>query len=245
MNDTHPPAGLTPVLAIGRFRLTGWRATVAMAALGALLGWLIASRFPGTLSASGRWATIKTDWPYYTSVALWLVFSMYWGIAAKNASVAKSSESGKSRQFHVLLLNGSLLLLLIPVWGLQTRFLPVTPILPPIGLAIQAAFLCLAVWARRRLGRHWSGEVTVKIDHQLVRTGPYRIIRHPIYTAMIGMYIGTAIISGQIHALIAIAIVVAAYWRKIGLEEDALRGVFSIEYDEYRRRSWAVIPPIW
>jgi protein-S-isoprenylcysteine O-methyltransferase Ste14 len=179
------------------------------------------------------------------SVVLWLVFSVYWGIAAKNASTVKSAESAKSRQFHMLLLNGSLILLLIPVWGLQGRFLPTAPALPLIGLAIQIAFLCFAIWARRHLGRNWSGEVTVKVDHQLVRNGPYRLVRHPIYTAMIGMYVGSAIVSGQIHALIAVAIVTAAYWRKIGLEKDALRGVFGTEYDEYRRHSWAVIPPIW
>lgn len=139
-------------------------------------------------------------------------------------------------------MNGSLILLFAPVPGLQDGFRPDSAILPVIGLSIQAAFLLFGVWARRTLGRNWSGEVTVKIDHQLVRTGPYRFIRHPIYTAMIGMYAGTAITGDRIHSLVAVFIIAAAYWRKIGLEEDAMRGVFGSAYDDYRQRSWAVIP---
>lgn len=60
-----------------------------------------------------------------------------------------------------------------------------------VGAILQAAFILLAVWARRHLGRNWSGEVRIGVDHQLLRTGPYRLLRHPIYTAMLGMFLGT------------------------------------------------------
>jgi protein-S-isoprenylcysteine O-methyltransferase Ste14 len=102
----------------------------------------------------------------------------------------------------------------------------------------------LAFSARRHLGRHWSHAVTEKVDHELVRSGPYRWVRHPIYTAMLGMYLGTALVSGELHALIAVAIVIAAYVRKIRLEERLLERVFGADFREYRRHSRALIPGV-
>ena len=233
------------VFALGPLRLTGWRAAVAMAVVIALLVALIRYIAPAHPTGESRWDSIRNNWPISVSTLLWVVFSVYWSIAARNASAAKSAESSGSRQFHLLLLNGSLLLLLIPVPGLRARFLPDSPAVIAIGLTVQSAFLALALVARQHLGRNWSGDVTVKVDHALVRSGPYRRIRHPIYTAMIGMYLGTALVSGQTHALLAVAIIVAAYWRKIGLEETALRGEFGTAFDEYRRESWALFPGIW
>jgi protein-S-isoprenylcysteine O-methyltransferase Ste14 len=107
------------------------------------------------------------------------------------------------------------------------------------GLAILAAFILLAVWARRHLGSNWSGEVRIAKEHQLVRTGPYRWVRHPIYTAVLGMYCGTLLVSGEIHAPIALAIVLLAYSRKIAMEEKALRGTFGAEHEIYRQETWA------
>ena len=111
-----------------------------------------------------------------------------------------------------------------------------------IGLCLQAGFVFFAVWARRHLGRNWSGAVTVTVDHQLVRTGPYRIVRHPIYSAMLGMFLGTAIVSGEIHALVGLALIAGAYIRKVRLEEKTLREAFGDSYDDYRRKTWAIIP---
>ena len=59
------------------------------------------------------------------------------------------------------------------------------------------------------------------------------------------MYIGTALVSGELHALIALVIIVAAYWRKIRMEERHLVTLFGLEYDDYRRRSWALIPGLF
>jgi len=102
--------------------------------------------------------------------------------------------------------------------------------------------IALAIWARRHLGRNWSGEVRIRDDHQLVQSGPYRLIRHPIYTAMFAMYTGTALVSGELHALLAIAVLAVAYWRKIRLEERALSAALGATYDSYRRGTWALIP---
>ena len=185
----------------------------------------------------------KTGPPVWASAGLWVLFIAYWSAAAKNAAPTKSSESVASRQLHQLLMYGALLLALLPVPGLRLRWLPDAPwIEVPVGLAVQVGSALLAVWARRHLGRNWSGAITSVVGHQLVRTGPYRLIRHPIYSGMLGMFLGTAVVSGELHALVAFVIIAAAYWRKIRLEEAHLRNVFGAEYEEYRKKSWALIP---
>ena len=96
--------------------------------------------------------------------------------------------------------------------------------------------------ARKHLGRNWSAEIASKVDHQLIKSGPYRLIRHPIYTGMLGMFVGTAFVSGELHGLVAVAMISVAYVRKIRLEEQNLRSVFGVQYDEYKKKSWALIP---
>jgi protein-S-isoprenylcysteine O-methyltransferase Ste14 len=179
------------------------------------------------------------------SLLLWVLFSVYWSIAAKDSAPTKSSESIWSRQFHVILVNGALLLLVLPVPGLTRRFLPASQVFVAAGLLIQATFILLAVSARRHLGNNWSGEVRIASEHQLVQSGPYRFIRHPIYTAVLGMYCGTALVSGQIHAPLALVIVSLAYWRKIRLEEQALGKTFGADFDAYRRDTWALVPLLY
>ncbi|MGB7624320.1 MAG: isoprenylcysteine carboxylmethyltransferase family protein [Terriglobia bacterium] len=176
------------------------------------------------------------------SLALWLLFTIYWSIAARDSAPAKTSESVWSRRLHLILVNGAVLLLVLPVPGLTRRILPVSHFLVAAGLLIQTAFLLLIVWARRHLGSNWSGEVRIATGHQLVRSGPYRILRHPIYTAVLGMYCGTALVSAQIHAPLALVLVTLAYWRKIRLEEQALGEAFGADYDAYRRDTWALVP---
>lgn len=179
------------------------------------------------------------------SLGLWLTFSIYWGIAAKDSATTKTSESTWSRQLHLILVNVALLLLVLPVPGLTRKFLPDSRVLVVVGLVIEAAFLLLAVWARRHLGSNWSGEVRIATGHHLVRTGPYRWVRHPIYTAVLGMYCGTALVSGEIHAPIAMAIVIVAYSRKIGMEEKALHDTFGAEHESYCKETWAWVPPLF
>jgi protein-S-isoprenylcysteine O-methyltransferase Ste14 len=110
---------------------------------------------------------------------------------------------------------------------------------------VEACGLLLAICSRRHLGRHWSGEITIKRQHELVRSGPYRLLRHPIYTGILGIYVGTTIIIGTWLGVIGLAIVVVAYWRKIRLEETNLRAAFGSEYDAYRRQSWALVPRVF
>jgi protein-S-isoprenylcysteine O-methyltransferase Ste14 len=102
--------------------------------------------------------------------------------------------------------------------------------------------LGFAVWARVHLGRNWSNTVTLKRDHDLVRGGPYRLARHPIYTGALVAVLGTAIARGEWRGLLASAIVFAALWRKLGIEEKLLEEVFGDKYRSYRREVRALIP---
>jgi protein-S-isoprenylcysteine O-methyltransferase Ste14 len=82
----------------------------------------------------------------------------------------------------------------------------------------------------------------IKADHQLVTSGPYRLIRHPIYTAILALAGGTAIVSAQLRGALGFAVFAFVYWRKLRLEEAMLAETFGAEWSSYRQRSWALVP---
>jgi len=77
-----------------------------------------------------------------------------------------------------------------------------------------------------------------------VRTGPYRWVRHPIYSGVYGLSLGTLLAAGEVRALLGMALLGFAFWRKIRLEERHLGTIFGAAYDEYRRSTGAVFPRI-
>jgi protein-S-isoprenylcysteine O-methyltransferase Ste14 len=111
-----------------------------------------------------------------------------------------------------------------------------------VGVALVAAGLVFTVWARRALGANWSARVTIKESHEIVRAGPYRWIRHPIYTGILLAFLGCAIARPEWRGVVAVALVVVSYWRKLRLEERWLSETFGARYAEYRRTTWALIP---
>ncbi len=179
------------------------------------------------------------------SIAMWCVIEIYWDVAKKKSAPAAESESRGSRRVHLALTLAAQLLIFLPVPDLRQRWLPASLLVSLAGLTLNAIGLVLAIWARRCLGRFWSGEITIKVEHQLIRCGPYRLLRHPIYTALLALYLGTAIVSGELHALIGFVLVVLAYLRKIRLEEANLRKAFGAEYESYRGQSWALLPGLY
>jgi protein-S-isoprenylcysteine O-methyltransferase Ste14 len=181
----------------------------------------------------------------WISALLWIVVSLYWEVQARKASVDKKAESGVSRALHVFLVNAALLLLFIPIPGLNCRWLPSGSIVADAGLSMEVAAVILAVWARRSLGANWSGRITIKVEHQLIRSGPYRFVRHPIYTAFLGMYAGTAIVSGEWHALLGLALAVLAYARKIRMEEANLAAHFRAEWIGYCGSTGSLLPALF
>jgi len=187
----------------------------------------------------------RDHWAMWWAAGIWCLFSVYWSIAAKNSAEAKSAESSGSRRVHQALLNGGILLLFLPIPGLRQAFVPGSLAWILAGLFVEAASFGLAIWARRHLGGNWSGRIEIKTDHALVRTGPYRLLRHPIYTAILGLSVGTALVDGETHALVGLAMNVLAYWRKIRMEEAKLREAFGPDYDDYSRATWRLVPGIF
>jgi protein-S-isoprenylcysteine O-methyltransferase Ste14 len=242
------------------YRIPGGAMCVAAlcgAVIGAIIGALLRTR-PGVstlpklqalIERTTPWAALDSivlaHWPFFAaSVVGWGLFSGYWEAAAKSAAPARNSESRVSRALHVFLVNLALLFEFMPVRGLG-RYLPASSLIMAVGLTVQAIGTFLAVWARRHLGRNWSGAIAIKIEHQLIRSGPYRLLRHPIYTGLLAMHIGPAIVTGEWHALIGVAMAAFAYWRKIRLEEAALRVAFGADYDAYRRATWDLLPRLF
>jgi len=196
-----------------------------------------------TASDNPRWLMLPRG--MWLAIALICFFSIYWSAAAKNSAPTQSSESAWSRRLHLIVLNSAVLLLIFPVPGLTRRFLPASRILTAAGLAVEIAGILFAFWARRHLGRNWSGEVRIATGHQLIRSGPYKTIRHPIYTGVLAMYAGVMLVSGQIHALLAFLIITVTYWRKLRLEEKILSENFGPDWDSWRRETWALVPPLF
>ncbi|HEX4006225.1 MAG TPA: isoprenylcysteine carboxylmethyltransferase family protein [Acidobacteriaceae bacterium] len=179
------------------------------------------------------------------AVIILCIFSIYWSAASKNSKPAASSESKASRGFHVFLINAGFFLLVFSIPGLTRQILPESHLLEGCGLALELVGFALAVWARRALGSNWSGEVRIATGHQLVRSGPYRRIRHPIYTALLAMYGGTMLVSGELHALLAWLLIVLAYIRKLRMEEAAMASAFGDEFSAWRNNSWRLLPRVY
>lgn len=246
MNEP-PAAPDAPPRAPSRMR-TMLRNVILAAAVGAVVGALLAKGHRPLLATPRSLLS-----PMGLSLLFWLVLSIYWEIAARNAAATRASESGGSRALHLALINGAMVVAFWPFPGWFDAFhawpfpriLPELPLWAPLGVACGAAGLLLAIWARRVLGRNWSGKVTLKVAHELIRSGPYRRIRHPIYTGAFLMYLGTALISGRLQGPLALAMVAIAYARKIRQEETLLRGEFGAAYEEYTRESWALFPGVF
>jgi len=100
----------------------------------------------------------------------------------------------------------------------DTRILPRTLTTYWIGVTLVFLGLVFAVWARRHIGSNWSGTVTVKENHALVRTGPYAWVRHPIYTGLLAAILGTGIARGELRGVWALALCTAAFVSKLRTE---------------------------
>jgi protein-S-isoprenylcysteine O-methyltransferase Ste14 len=176
---------------------------------------------------------------------LWLGWLAYWIIAAQNVKPTRRRESFVSRLLTIVptALTAALLALgdqRLP-W-LNARFLPQTMVAYWLGLLMVIFALAFAVWARVHLGRNWSGTVTVKENHELIRNGPYGIVRHPIYTGLLFAILGTAVAFGQWRGLLAFGFLTAAFLLKLRREERFMSESFPNDYPRYRAEVPALIP---
>jgi protein-S-isoprenylcysteine O-methyltransferase Ste14 len=177
--------------------------------------------------------------------ASWGVFCVVWLLAAIFTKQTVYRESGARRLRYV-----------IPIvfgWFLLFRGYRLGPrynihLIPQTDAILgAAAILCLCglsfcLWARAVLGRNWSGTVTLKENHELIVRGPYRLVRHPIYTGLLAMLIATAIEQGHIAGMIGVVLVFASFWIKLGSEEELMASQFPKQYADYQERVKRIIP---
>jgi protein-S-isoprenylcysteine O-methyltransferase Ste14 len=171
-------------------------------------------------------------------MALWAA----WAVGTKR-TVRRESRASRMA-YHVPLLAGAVLLALPGLGGgwLGVRLLPRGAPWFWVGTAGVALGLGFAVAARVTLGRNWSGTVTLKQGHELIQTGPYRLVRHPIYTGLLLAFAGTAVARGDLRGLVALALVTASFLFKLGVEERFMAERFPQEYPGYMARTPALVP---
>jgi protein-S-isoprenylcysteine O-methyltransferase Ste14 len=179
---------------------------------------------------------------------LWAAFYLLWAILAARAKRTQSREGVGSSLSHRLPTIAAFCLLLIPRMGrgwLGLEIFAHSISIAVLGVAITAAGFAVAFWARAHLGGNWSSAVTVKVGHQLVRTGPYRWVRHPIYTGLLIAAVGTAIELRQLRGALALPLLYIGFRIKSKVEERAMTNTFGADYQEYQRSTGAIVPKLY
>jgi protein-S-isoprenylcysteine O-methyltransferase Ste14 len=175
----------------------------------------------------------------------WIIFVAVWLLAATSAkrTIYRENRAERARYWVVLVIGYFLLI--------KSSSLP-----PPFDWIVVShtkssawigAFLCVsglvfAIWARMILGRNWSGVITLKEGHELIERGPYRVVRHPIYTGILAMFSGTAIAIGYFGGFLGLLLVFVIFWMKLKREEDLMLKQFPDRYPAYQRRVKRIIP---
>jgi len=181
----------------------------------------------------------------YLFPAMWIVYVVYWWAISTNVKATKRQESSVSRITRLVLVLLAVALLWpsrFPIAVLNGRFLPPGVWCFWTGAAVTLCGLFFSVWARHRLGRNWSQAVTLKEGHELITSGPYALVRHPIYTGLLLAVLGCAIARGEWRGLVAFAMVFGELWQKLRLEEKWMREQFGESYLAYCRRVSALVP---
>ena len=182
---------------------------------------------------------------------LWLVFFVYWLVSATRAKRSVRDGSWWQGVVFRLILIGTILLLLSAlrfghllgnVGSYETGSSRI--VLSSIGVFFCVSGMALAIWARVYIGRNWGMPMSQREDPELVTTGPYAFVRHPIYTGILLAVLGTVLVSG-IPSLITFVIICAYFVYSSKTEEKQMLQQFPKAYPEYRKRVKAIIPFIW
>ncbi len=183
-------------------------------------------------------------WPGLLIAALWLVWVAYWVMAARSAKHVEAREPLLGRLVFLAVM--LLVAVLIaghrwPQW-LLVQVVPGGWIRYWCAVFLVIVGLAFSIWARAVLGTNWSGVVAVKVDHELIVRGPYRWVRHPIYTGALLALLGSGLAAGQCRGLVAFAIALIALWLKSRAEERWMTREFGERYVAYRQATRALLP---
>lgn len=184
---------------------------------------------------------------FNTAVAfLWTGLWLFWlaaSLATKRTVQTQSRSSRSGQNFPVIV--AFFLLFGRSIWPhwLRWRFFPESDAAPLwLGLALTAAGIGFALWARLWIGQNWSSTITIKEQHELIQTGPYRLVRHPIYSGLLLAFLGTAIVHGEVRGLIGFPLAVVGWGFKLRMEESFMVQQFGNAYLDYKQRVKALVP---
>jgi protein-S-isoprenylcysteine O-methyltransferase Ste14 len=182
--------------------------------------------------------------PSHLVYLLWLIFILYWIISA--IGVKKNIRTGEWRRdagIRILLI--IIIVVLLQISSSWKIFAYQSDLgVQAVGLVLCVAGIAFAIWARIHLGKNWSGTPSMKEGHELITSGPYRFVRHPIYTGMLVALVGSALASGVIWLAILVVFLFNFLYR-LPIEERYMMQLFPKEYPEYKKRTKKLIPFIW
>lgn len=174
----------------------------------------------------------------------WTLFCVIWLLAAVSRKRSVYHEGFGQRLRYLIWLIIAYLLLTrghrLP-YPFNVRILAME-VVPWMAAILCIAGLAFCVWARVTLGRNWSGTITLKEGHELIERGPYRLVRHPIYTGMMAMILATAVTYGYLGGIVAVILAFVSFWIKLSDEEKLMLQQFPDQYRSYQRRVKRIIP---
>jgi protein-S-isoprenylcysteine O-methyltransferase Ste14 len=177
--------------------------------------------------------------------ACWIIFFVVWLLAAVSTKRSVYRESRAQRLRYWVLLVIAFLLLIngrrLP-YPLNVRIIPHLNVVACAGVVLCISGLAFSIWARVTLGRNWSGMVTLKEEHELIERGPYRLVRHPIYTGLISMFLATVIVLGHVSGIVGALLLFVSFWIKLSDEERLMLQHFPDQYAAYQQRVKRIIP---
>lgn len=183
--------------------------------------------------------------PAVAIVGLWVAWVVSWvAAAAWQRTTEKRVGSAAELRYRIVLgVGGVLLALPSHRYVGPLRLWRVTWAEAWVATGAIAVGFLFAWWARVHLGSLWSGSITKKTDHRVIESGPYRIVRHPIYTGILLAVIATGLVKGTVPSVVGAAVITVGLWMKAALEENWLREELGPEaYDGYRRRVPMLVP---
>jgi len=189
---------------------------------------------------------VLMGWILQTTTLAWLLLVIVWLVSALRTKRAIQRQSGASRLVNsAILIVGVYLIFFAKSSGIPWLDLQLYTVTIPIALAGLLAVVtgvAFSIWARFMLGGNWSSSVTVKENHTLVRSGPYRIVRHPIYTGILLGMLGSAIQRGGMSCFVGVLFCVLSFWLKSRIEERFMVQSFGEQYLQYRHEAKALVP---
>jgi protein-S-isoprenylcysteine O-methyltransferase Ste14 len=179
----------------------------------------------------------------WTIPILWLLWLAYWLIEARNTAPTQKSES----LLTAVLYRGPTIIGILLIFGLKRPWARLWPVSVPLLCIAVILMLCgfsFAIWARRHIGRYWSARVTLKEGHHLIESGPYGLVRHPIYSGLLLSMAATVMTIGTLQSLCGYALLVGALIFKLAAEERLLAANLGQAYQDYQKRVRALIPGV-